>query len=83
MFIDGCFWHGCPEHQVVPKSNPDYWIPKLRRNSERDREVDAALEDDGWTVLRLWEHEDPTQAAMAVERVVRSDAVGFGVPDRK
>lgn len=62
VFVDGSFWHGCPEHQVVPKSNPDYWIPKLRRNVERDREVDAVLEDDGWTVLRAWEHEDRQQS---------------------
>lgn len=72
VFVDGCFWHGCPEHQVVPKSNPNYWIPKLRRNIERDREVDAALEDDGWTVLRFWEHEDPAQAAVTVALAVRA-----------
>ncbi len=72
VFVDGCFWHGCPEHQVVPKSNPDYWIPKLRRNVERDREVDAALEADGWTVLRFWEHEDPAQSAVAVALAIRT-----------
>lgn len=72
VFVDGCFWHGCPEHQVVPRSNPDYWIPKLRRNVERDREVDVALEEDGWTVLRFWEHQDSAQAAVAVVRAVRA-----------
>ncbi len=72
VFVDGCFWHGCPEHQVVPKSNPDYWIPKLRRNIERDREVDAALEDDGWTVLRFWEHEALAQAAVVTALAIRA-----------
>lgn len=72
VFVDGCFWHGCPEHQVVPKSNPGYWIPKLRRNTERDCEADAALEADGWTVLRFWEHEDPAQSAVAVALAVRA-----------
>ena len=70
VFVDGCFWHGCPHHQVVPKSNPDYWIPKLRRNVERDREAGAALEDDGWTVLRFWEHEDLAQAVATIARVL-------------
>lgn len=73
VFVDGCFWHGCPEHQVVPKSNPDYWIPKLRRNVERDREASAILAAAGWTVLRFWEHEDPAQAAAGIERIIRAD----------
>lgn len=72
VFVDGCFWHGCPDHQVIPKSNPDYWIPKLRRNIERDREVDTALKGDGWTVLRFWEHEDPRSAATGVDAAVRA-----------
>lgn len=69
MFVGGCFWHGCPEHQVVPRSNPDYWIPKLRRNVERDREADAALGSAGWVVVHIWEHEDVVEA---VELVVRA-----------
>jgi DNA mismatch endonuclease (patch repair protein) len=76
VFVDGCFWHGCPEHQVVPKANPDYWIPKLRRNVERDREVDAALRDAGWTVLRYWEHHDPAEVAARVEQVIRARQSG-------
>lgn len=71
VFVDGCFWHGCPEHQVVPRSNPDYWVPKLRRNVERDREVDCALRDEGWTVVRVWEHEDPKEAAASIEARLR------------
>ncbi len=72
VFVDGCFWHGCPEHQVVPKSNRDYWVPKLRRNVERDRAADDALGADGWTVLRVWEHEDVNSAGRLIAQVVRS-----------
>jgi DNA mismatch endonuclease (patch repair protein) len=63
IFVDGCFWHGCPLHQRVPKRNRDYWVPKLVANSERDRRVDAALRAAGWTVERVWEHEDADEAA--------------------
>ncbi|MBI2704043.1 MAG: very short patch repair endonuclease [Actinobacteria bacterium] len=71
VFVDGCFWHGCPEHQVVPKSNRDYWVPKLRRNVDRDRAADIALMSEGWTVLRVWEHEDVASAGRLIEQVVR------------
>jgi DNA mismatch endonuclease (patch repair protein) len=67
VFVDGCFWHGCPDHMHMPKSNQDYWVPKLNRNMERDRRVDLALEADGWTVVRVWEHDE---LAEAVERVI-------------
>ena len=67
VLVDGCFWHGCPEHQVIPRSNRDYWVPKLRRNIDRDREVDEALTGAGWQVIRIWEHEDPDAAAELVE----------------
>ena len=67
VFVDGCFWHCCPEHMRVPKSNVDYWGPKLQANVERDRRVDAALRGSGWTVLRIWEHEDPLAAATRIE----------------
>lgn len=63
VFVDGCFWHGCPEHHVVPRSNRDYWVPKLRRNVERDRATDECLSGAGWLVLRVWEHEDVGSAA--------------------
>jgi DNA mismatch endonuclease, patch repair protein len=56
VFVDGCFWHACPEHGSKPKSNEWYWSPKLARNVERDRAADAALAAAGWTVVRLWEH---------------------------
>jgi DNA mismatch endonuclease (patch repair protein) len=70
VFVDGCFWHGCPEHGSMPKSNSDYWTPKLLRNVERDREVGARLGSTGWTVLRVWEHEDVGAAAEQIHRVV-------------
>lgn len=66
VFIDGCFWHGCPTHGNQPKANAEYWRLKLRRNAERDARVNAALIADGWGVIRVWEHEDP----LAVERKV-------------
>lgn len=63
VFIDGCFWHSCPEHLHLPRANADYWIPKLARNVERDAEVSTVLRDLGWTVLRFWEHEPARQVA--------------------
>jgi DNA mismatch endonuclease (patch repair protein) len=56
VFVDGCFWHACPEHGSAPKSNEWYWSPKLAKNVERDRAADEALAQAGWTVVRLWEH---------------------------
>lgn len=57
IFVDGCFWHGCPLHYRRPKSNQEYWAPKIRRNKERDRESTAMLRSLGWKVVRLWEHQ--------------------------
>lgn len=57
VFVDGCFWHGCPIHGAKPKTNVDFWKNKLRGNKERDRKVSALLIKDGWQVLRFWEHE--------------------------
>jgi len=56
IFVDGCFWHGCPQHGLTPKSNCDYWIPKLAGNRKRDELVGVALKAEGWAVLRFWEH---------------------------
>lgn len=70
VFIDGCFWHACPEHATSPKRNSDYWLPKLRRNVQRDCETNDRLRDAGWTVLRFWEHEDPDFVANTVRAVV-------------
>ncbi|MEE8600788.1 very short patch repair endonuclease [Euzebya tangerina] len=63
IFVDGCFWHRCPEHFVMPKSNLSYWRPKLEANVRRDHRVTSALADAGWTPLRFWEHEDAEEIA--------------------
>ncbi|MFD9941446.1 very short patch repair endonuclease [Nonomuraea sp. NPDC059023] len=70
VFVDGCFWHVCPEHGRLPTTNEWYWTPKLRRNMERDERVNSALETAGWRVVRLWEHEDLTAAIAAVVTAV-------------
>jgi len=57
IFIDGCFWHGCPGHYKKPKTGKSYWIPKIRANRKRDRKTTKALEAEGWGVVRIWEHE--------------------------
>ena len=57
VFVDGCFWHGCPLHSTMPKNNRDFWEQKLRRNRERDADNTQSLVAQGWRVLRLWEHE--------------------------
>lgn len=66
VFMDGCFWHVCPVHGRIPTTNDWYWAPKLRRNMERDEASNAALVKDGWTVVRLWEHEDLADAVDTV-----------------
>lgn len=72
VYVDGCFWHGCPEHGSTPKSNQDFWREKIQRNKERDRDTVERLEEEGWVAVRVWEHEDPAEAADRVEDVVRS-----------
>jgi DNA mismatch endonuclease (patch repair protein) len=72
VFVDGCFWHSCPQHGSSPTTNSNYWKAKLRRNSERDRENERALRATGWTVIRVWEHEETLDAARRVETVVSS-----------
>ena len=71
VFVDGCFWHRCPEHCQVPRSNRSYWEPKLSRNVDRDRRVDAALAAGGWVPVRVWEHEDLIASAERVAAVLR------------
>lgn len=71
VFIDGCFWHGCPEHYIRPKANDGYWSGKVARNRERDEETTRILTERGWTVLRFWEHEDPAEVAERIVAVVR------------
>src|SRR5262249_51096120 len=85
VFVDGCFWHCCPEHGSQPAANTWYWEPKLRRNVERDRAADVALGRAGWTVVRLWEHESLEAAVAAGGRAVREGEpgrAGARSPDR-
>lgn len=63
VFVDGCFWHSCPLHGTTPKVNTSYWGPKLQRNQERDSATTVALQQEGWLVLRIWEHVPPNEAA--------------------
>ena len=66
VFVDGCFWHGCPEHGTSPKANSEWWSVKFAANRERDRDTDRLLAEQGWAVVRVWEHEPPTAAAARV-----------------
>lgn len=72
VFVDGCFWHGCPEHSKRPAENASYWGPKIARNIERDSEQTRRLVDAGWTVVRVWEHDELTKA---VEQVLAALAL--------
>lgn len=72
-FVDGCYWHGCPDHWAAPKSNTSYWREKIEGNRARDRDTDQRLRNAGWTVLRIWEHEDPEDAADRIERTVKRE----------
>ena len=71
VFVDGCFWHGCPVHAVAPKANAAWWRSKLDANLARDRRDEAVLRESGWFVVRAWEHEDPAIVADAIERLWR------------
>jgi DNA mismatch endonuclease (patch repair protein) len=70
VFVDGCFWHACPDHGSAPKSNAAWWQEKLQTNVARDRDTDERLAAAGWLVVRVWEHEDPGVAAAAIVDVV-------------
>jgi DNA mismatch endonuclease (patch repair protein) len=73
VFVDGCFWHGCPDHGARPThANPAYWTDKMSRNRERDRCTDQLLKEAGWISVRVWEHEDPCEVAKRVILIVRS-----------
>jgi DNA mismatch endonuclease (patch repair protein) len=66
VYIDGCFWHGCPEHQHMPKANSSWWVQKIAMNRARDAVATAQLQDLGWAVLRFWEHEDPEDVVTTI-----------------
>ncbi len=75
VFVDGCFWHGCPQHGRLPRSNSVYWAEKLERNLRRDRRNSAVLAEAGWLVLRFWEHEPIEEVAVNIrEQVLRRRA---------
>ena len=74
VFVDGCFWHSCPIHGTLPKRNRRWWAEKLEANRRRDKCTTVVLEQEGWIVLRFWEHGDPVSAAEAVIEVVRKRA---------
>ena len=76
IFVDGCFWHGCPQHGSVPKTNTEFWLAKISRNRQRDAAVDDELRSLGWTVFRVWEHETRTDLRDILKRVARFDQSG-------
>ena len=74
VFVDGCFWHGCADHSHVPASNHNWWKEKFRRNALRDAETDDHLQESGWQVVRLWEHQAPVEMLDQVRDVLRTRA---------
>ncbi|WP_372408483.1 very short patch repair endonuclease [Streptomyces luteireticuli] len=72
VFVDGCYWHGCPEHYVAPRTNPGYWSDKVARNVARDRDTDKRLTEAGWLVLRFWEHEPSDACSHKIVQAVTS-----------
>jgi len=88
VFVDGCFWHNCPEHGHIPHSNREYWQKKLKRNQARDRATNRELRKRGWRVLRIWEHsvkDAPTACAKRVARALLKNPSGgaHGVASRR
>ncbi|MCG7578801.1 very short patch repair endonuclease [Mycolicibacterium sp. OfavD-34-C] len=76
VFLDGCFWHGCPEHHTVAATNATFWADKVKTNVARDRDTDRRLIEAGWAVVRVWEHEDPAEAARRIQTVVFARRAG-------
>jgi DNA mismatch endonuclease (patch repair protein) len=72
VFSDGCYWHGCPDHYRAARRNDEFWSDKISKNCQRDRDTDAKLLAAGWLVIRVWEHEDPGEAAEHIAHIVRS-----------
>lgn len=70
VFVDGCFWHGCPLHGTLSKSNPEFWSKKISRNKERDAEVDKKLSALGWRSIRFWEHDLKKNMAECIKKIV-------------
>lgn len=80
VFVDGCFWHGCPQHAVQPRHNRDWWVAKIAANKERDKDTEALLTANGWTVVRLWEHESLAAQVSAVQRALVGPQAGSTDP---
>lgn len=76
VYLDGCFWHRCPQHGTTPRANADYWVPKLARNQERDAAATKVLTEAGWIVLRFWEHEEPASVVDHIAAVATSAPTG-------
>ncbi|HML39854.1 MAG TPA: DNA mismatch endonuclease Vsr [Bellilinea sp.] len=70
VFVDGCFWHGCPIHGTQAKANAEFWTEKIKRNKDRDVDTNQRFEAAGWTVIRVWEHEYPIEAAMKIAEII-------------
>ena len=70
VFVDGCFWHGCPLHGTQAKANAEFWRTKIKHNQERDEDTNQRLKEAGWVVIRIWEHEDPSEAAEQIYSIV-------------
>ena len=74
VYVDGCFWHSCPQHATHPKNNAQWWADKLAANVARDRDTDERLETGGWSVVRVWEHEPANSAADEVQTALGTGA---------
>lgn len=83
VFVDGCFWHGCPEHASWPKSNADFWREKIETNRSRDADTDQRLHALGWETVRIWEHEDVSQAAIRIAELVNARRIYRAHPCRR
>jgi DNA mismatch endonuclease (patch repair protein) len=81
VFVDGCFWHGCPDHGEIPVANREFWASKIAATRDRDRRQTTALTHAGWTVVRVWEHEPPEEALARVVAAVRSSTGVGGTSD--
>lgn len=82
VFMDGCFWHGCPEHHTKSATNAEYWAEKVRRNRERDAETDRLLTEAGWKVIRVWEHENPEASAHVIAAEVHGRSSAANGPSQ-
>ena len=71
VFVDGCFWHGCPEHRTHPKRNAVFWSEKIEKNRRRDAETDELLSEAGWSSIRVWEHETTDEAVAKIAQALK------------